>query len=35
MHLKSDIIDIIINGKEDKAIETHFFLDIKLGWKHG
>ena len=33
MHLKNYGIEIIINGKEDKAIEKHFFLDIKSVWK--
>ena len=37
MHSKSDNIEIVINDEADKITEKlfyHFFLHIKLDWKH-
>ena len=39
MRSKNDNIEIMINDKANEAIEErfqsyHFFLDIKVGWKH-
>ena len=37
IHSKSDSIEIMINDKKDEVTEkffNHFFLDIKLNWKH-
>ena len=38
MNSKSDSIENMINDKEnedmEESFELHFFLDIKLDWKH-
>ena len=37
MYLKSDNIEIMINDKADEIFKNflnHFFIDIRLGWKH-